>query len=942
MELLWKMSIQASVLILVVMLVRFLIKKLPKGYSYLLWILVLLRLLCPVFIESSVSMQPVIGQKVSGPVTGIEAQGTVTGQTQDTPVFAGVETLTDHRQMQENVSVADSEQAQENMPISDSAQVQNKVPVTDNVQAQEKVPVADGTQKAGIEDITKVAWILGVIAVAGVFLWQYIEMKQRVKTAVKESGNIWLCDRIDSPFVMGVFMPRIFLPFGMEEGEKEYVLCHERIHIRHRDPMVRFLCCIALCLHWWNPLVWLSAFLMNRDMEMFCDETALRDADLEERKAYSEALLRFAVQRSRLSLALGFGESNTEKRVHNILNLKKPKLILSIAVMAVILVCAICFLTVPKTDDGAEQTETEETEKTATTENGENSLDVIDREYEITDYVLSATEFEKGVNWVRATGDYGEDTEYFAFVRDFDKDGKEEAFIAIGSLVNAIPTKDSEKMIFGDLWYASGTGEPQLLRSEIKVYGSQQIISLEDEYILILYYGDGEWNTDMYQIQQNKAKRCFSDAQYAGVTLKYLDKGELMMTWNVTDEVFYEADDSFAGSNAKEYPYAVKGNFYEIVPAVEMSEKDFVNACGSDGIINKIRESYEADYMQFLRRDNGIWHVNIAEAGGNYKFSCITYTETGTGLTEVKAEKGYYRMDPCSLTQDFCELVRVTRKEEQLADDKDYFFNRGRRVGRSEESIQECYDLLQQLDVCEQDKYRIADYFIMFIDDNMEEDYLVMLRQNDWSYEYTAKDYEDKGRFLIFMNGEQVYSYSDLDYSFTCWYGFTMDFCTDFDNDGYEELFLEAYNGGTGGNDIMVLKCKDGAFEQMPIFTRGLDDRIPYIDISVYAGKGADEYEIYCANRKEAIVLTGGRLGADEIGRIYEPGEEIGYAGDYHSPDVVDYEGKNALLIKMMLKGEGGNVHYIGSACFVLTFDVNQNCEIADWWVEDPDGTVYR
>lgn len=935
-ERLLEMSMQASILILVVLLVRLIIRKMPKGYSYVLWLLVLFRLLCPVFVESSFSLQPQV----------FIAE-------REVKVMSGAEVMPETEDMPETGTVSETEIIPEG-----DGMVEKATAAAGNVEAGNTVienamesdmdtEFISEADKLSIAEVAHIVWAGGIVVMLGIHLWQYIVMKRKVKMAVRERDNIWLCDRVESPFVMGAVKPCIYLPFGLDESEKQYVLCHEQMHIKHKDPLVRMVGVAALCLHWWNPLVWVAIRLMNRDMEMFCDEAALKGADAEERKAYSEALLHFAIRRSHLSVTLGFGESDTEKRVKNIMFWKRPGVLVCIGVVTVILLCVVCFLTVPKNGGnksdtlGAADAEMDDTESTemddAETENTEAEV------VPAGTYVISASEFEKGANWVRAAGEYADDTAYYAFVHDFDKDAKEEAFIVIGEEVHAIPTGDSEMMIFGDLWYASGTGKPKLLVSDIKVGNSQQLLSLEDDYILITYYKDLGWDTDMYLVQENQVSKCFSDEKYSGVTLKYLENDELIMTWSFTDEVFRELVDDFAGQNTKEYPYTVKGTFYEVVPAEEMTEQAFVDACDSEEILDQIRMDYDAEYLQFLRRENGTWHVNIGDdVGYNYEFFCVTYEESEDGLVEVKEEKGYYRMNPISKNRDFCELVRVTRAENRAAEAKEDFWRRGRWFGRSEDSIQKCYDVLQQADVCEQDKYQIADYYIMDIDENMEDDYLVMLGRNDWSYEYTDRDYEDYGKFLIFINGEQVYCYNDLDYSFTCHYGFMMDFCTDFDNDGHKELFLEAINGGNGGNDIMVLKYKTGNFEQMPIFTRDATDTLPYIDVTIYAGKGADEYEIYCANMSETIILKGHRMSADEgTGPAYDPGEECGYAGDYHLPDVVECEGKNALLIRKMLKGEGGNVSYIGSACFVITVDEQGNYELVDWWVEDPEGIKF-
>lgn len=149
---------------------------------------------------------------------------------------------------------------------------------------------------------------------------------------------------------MGIRKPKIYLPFSISGEEKKYILRHERAHIAHHDPLVRLLGTAAIVLHWWNPFVWYGIYKMNQDMEMYCDETALKKALPEEKKEYSKILLAFAVKQSGLAVVLSFGESNTEIRIKNVLKKKRNSMMIAGAVIVVVLLCTIAFLTVPKND----------------------------------------------------------------------------------------------------------------------------------------------------------------------------------------------------------------------------------------------------------------------------------------------------------------------------------------------------------------------------------------------------------------------------------------------------------------------------------------------------------------------------------------------------------------------------------------------------------------
>ena len=149
---------------------------------------------------------------------------------------------------------------------------------------------------------------------------------RRVSTAVKLYYHVYESDRIRSPFVLGLVKPRIYLPFGLAPRQREYVLCHETVHIRRKDYLIKPLGFLVLALHWFNPLVWLSFHLMSRDMEMSCDEKVLSQLGEEVRRDYSLSLLSIGMNR-RFAFPdpLGFGETGVKERVRNVMKFHKAK-----------------------------------------------------------------------------------------------------------------------------------------------------------------------------------------------------------------------------------------------------------------------------------------------------------------------------------------------------------------------------------------------------------------------------------------------------------------------------------------------------------------------------------------------------------------------------------------------------------------------------------------
>ncbi len=324
-----KMSLQASILIFVVIITRMIIRNVPKIYFCVLWLLILIRLLCPIFIESEFSLTPRISERFNDKVT----YTTTAGYTRNIPFSHTFDN-----------TVLDADDI-------DTIQV-DKVNIKDELNKSKRTLSWQG--------ILYSVWMIGIVLLATYHIRQYVFMKKKMRTAIHIHKNVWEYEGDMSPFVMFFFKPRIYIPSGLPEFERNYIIKHEMMHIKHFDPQIRFMEIIALCIHWWNPMVWVFIHIMNQDMEMFCDEEVLKNTGIDERKEYLSTLLNFAMKQSGLSVAISFGESNTEKRIKHIVKWRKPIKSVRFLLIFLIAACAILLFTVPglknseamSTDDG--------------------------------------------------------------------------------------------------------------------------------------------------------------------------------------------------------------------------------------------------------------------------------------------------------------------------------------------------------------------------------------------------------------------------------------------------------------------------------------------------------------------------------------------------------------------------------------------------------------
>lgn len=308
------MSINGGWLILAVLFIRLIFKKVPKWVRCLLWGIVAIRLVCPFYIESPFSILPsaepiksstVVEGEVQNYIPSIDSRLTIVENTIN-PILT--ETFTYNE--------------------SNSA-----VPLA---------PLQAVTYAAGF------VWGLGMILLIICAAVSAIKLNKLVREAVCIRDNVYICDAVKSPFILGIVRPRIYLSSAVSERNMDYILAHESAHLKRKDHLWKALGYLLLCIYWFNPLCHIAYSLLCKDIELACDEKVVKDMAFYEKKEYSKVLLSCAAQRRMVMVCpLAFGEVGIKQRVKSVLNYKKPMLWIVIAAAAVCAILAVCFLTNP-------------------------------------------------------------------------------------------------------------------------------------------------------------------------------------------------------------------------------------------------------------------------------------------------------------------------------------------------------------------------------------------------------------------------------------------------------------------------------------------------------------------------------------------------------------------------------------------------------------------
>ncbi len=304
------MSLTASIPVLFIILLRFVLKKAPRKYICIMWAIVALRLICPISISSTFSAYNMLHQNTVS--TGQVEYFEYNGKTEKPELTFEVPALVNSNYSPDSMTI--------------------------------------GTKTSGVYMPTVVyIWMAGMFVMFAYATVSNYYLRREVKASIKKKDNLYVCDEIKSPFILGIICPRIYLPSGISEEVKENVIAHEKAHIKRLDHFWKPLGFLLLSVYWFNPLMWVAYIFLCKDIEAACDEKVISKMNKEDIASYSEALLSCAFQRRMITACpIAFGETDVKGRIRNVLNYKKPAFwIIFISLFACIVV-AVCFLTNPQ------------------------------------------------------------------------------------------------------------------------------------------------------------------------------------------------------------------------------------------------------------------------------------------------------------------------------------------------------------------------------------------------------------------------------------------------------------------------------------------------------------------------------------------------------------------------------------------------------------------
>ena len=327
---LWEMSLTAAYAAAIVAALRLILKKrAPKQVLCLLWLVVFARLLIPLSLESPVSIVP--------------------------------DALPRQEQHQAEPAIP-SALIEGAGPVQNPAGAQAPGGITADPAAQSQpgsVPVITAPEGAAPQApeapkpfpwraVLAGVWLAGALAMGGYGLLSYLRLRRRLFDAIRAGDGVWEHPSVASPFILGVVRPRIYLPAGLYGQPRQFILCHERAHLRRLDHIVKPVCWLALALHWFNPAVWLAFLLMSRDIEAACDEAVIRSLGPQVKADYSATLLSLATSgRIPAPCPLAFDEGDAKGRIQNVLRYRRPALWIVVVSAVMVVMAAVCLLTDP-------------------------------------------------------------------------------------------------------------------------------------------------------------------------------------------------------------------------------------------------------------------------------------------------------------------------------------------------------------------------------------------------------------------------------------------------------------------------------------------------------------------------------------------------------------------------------------------------------------------
>lgn len=308
---LFNMSYQGGIVICFIILARYILHliKAPKRYAYYLWLIAFIRLSCPFSFESVLSILPQETEPVRTTIVYDQVPEIHTGST----------TIN---------------------------QIVNQI-------LPEATPMSSINPMQVIMLLVEMIWVVGIYIISIYSVISLIQLRRRLVGSVILRENIYITDHIETPFVMGIIKPHIYLPSKIGEKEMSYILMHEQAHIKRKDHIFKLIAFGITIIHWFNPFVWIAYMLMTQDMEMSCDEHVIKNYAKKNynediRKEYATSLFNLSLGRRKiLGVPLAFGEGDVKGRIKNIARYKKPLLWVAVCAVIGIVILGVSLLTSP-------------------------------------------------------------------------------------------------------------------------------------------------------------------------------------------------------------------------------------------------------------------------------------------------------------------------------------------------------------------------------------------------------------------------------------------------------------------------------------------------------------------------------------------------------------------------------------------------------------------
>ena len=541
------LSITASYVAIVVMIIRIFFRKSPKIFSFILWGVVLFRLVSPISFISEFSIFNLFNKSL--------------GDFQNISSVEGASAIS--------------------QIISSSMNYNNENSISNS-----SVVAVDLNLLENIFNISTIIWIIGIQVLLVIGIVSYIKLLAKVKTATLIEKNIYESDRIDTAFVCGFIRPKIYIPTSLNKKERQYIIEHEKIHIKRFDYITKLISYLLLTIHWFNPIMWISFILMSKDMEMSCDEKVIKKLGDNIKVDYSNSLLSLATDK-KVSFAspIAFGENSTKSRIKNVLNYKKPKFWAIVSVFMLVVGMSIFLISNPDNDWKSNSTKLV-TQVDTLVEKSENKELTVDDFKEITpfewDYMYSFTPYTPkedientiGFKWSKISESVNEGTNQVIFT----KGNKVVCYF------NGYP--DNDKVYFD--FRSSTNGNIKLSSKEnIKFY-----IYDVDEYNILSFMGGNNYISKTYTSNGRKVEVGISDEGYSTPIVTIEDTENL-------EEI---------GKILFEESLKINEEYYEKIKSYKITYVGFMEELGEDKYQVKIAYDLEANegYENDLDTGNGV------------------------------------------------------------------------------------------------------------------------------------------------------------------------------------------------------------------------------------------------------------------------------------------------------------------------------------------------